>query len=407
MSFFNIFSGSTPEKLEQRGDTLLESGHWGKAKLEYEHALEKLRKKPGQEKDLQRKLEGKILKAREGLAREHHQNASDLIDGGCYDEARELLTLAMGMTEDESFKYKLEEQIQVVDGKELQEKDRDRGTYFYGLEEEGDNAPEFPSQDEHFYTLCSTLPDDVRDVYAQYGEAFKAGYVALNRGDFQAAAESLTRALEEHADPDSYIPLELATAYVNMERSSEAQELLENFLEHHPEALPAYELLCDVYWEQKDFQRVDSLLASVPEEYANSIAFFILKGESFYQAKQFEAARDHYRDFLDNFGWNDAVARELGKTYEAMDEPGHARHIYKQMIDQCKSCHSCQTKLDPIIKHKYAELCFAERIHGADVLELYLSLVREIPDNASHYFDRISQIYLAQATARVRPKGKK
>jgi hypothetical protein len=33
------------------------------------------------------------------------------------------------------------------------------------------------------------------------------------------------------------------------------------------------------------------------------------------------------------------------------------------------------------------------------VLEIYLSLAREIPDNAALYFDRISQIYYTQGNA--------
>jgi hypothetical protein len=59
-------------------------------------------------------------------------------------------------------------------------------------------------------------------------------------------------------------------------------------------------------------------------------------------------------------------------------------------MDQCSSCHS---RIDPVVKHKYAELCFEAGNTGTDILEMYLSLAQEIPENAAHYFDRISLIY--------------
>ncbi|MBC8417086.1 MAG: hypothetical protein H8E10_00650 [Desulfobacterales bacterium] len=62
-------------------------------------------------------------------------------------------------------------------------------------------------------------------------------------------------------------------------------------------------------------------------------------------------------------------------------------------------CNSCHARIDPVIKHRYAELCFADGMNGSEILELYLSLAGEIPDNASKYFDRISRLYTAQGNA--------
>ena len=67
--------------------------------------------------------------------------------------------------------------------------------------------------------------------------------------------------------------------------------------------------------------------------------------------------------------------------------------MYKEVMDACTGC---RARVDPEIKHKYAELSFQEGVRNAVILELYLSLAREIPENAAVYFDRISSIYDSQ-----------
>ena len=42
MGLLKIFSGKTPQDLEQRGDSFAQENAWGKAKIEYEKALIKL-----------------------------------------------------------------------------------------------------------------------------------------------------------------------------------------------------------------------------------------------------------------------------------------------------------------------------------------------------------------------------
>jgi len=398
MSLLKLFSGPSPEKLEQKGDALFEAGLWGRAKLEYERALHKLEKQTGQENDHQKQLAAKILKTREALARDHRQTAENLIDGGYFDDAKDMLALAMEVTADEPFRQELEQHLKELEAQQRQKPDAASPDPFYGLaaDDDDDEPPPASSEDEYFFALLSTLPDEVQDAYLEYGEDFKIGYIALNNGDFQEAASSLSRAMEENPGPESYIPLELAAAYLNLDRSTEAQNLLENFLEHHPEALPAYQLLCEIYWEQKNFHQADILLESVPHEFAESLAIVLLKGETIFQAGNFEATGDYYHGVLDTYGWDDTVARELAKACEAQGEPDRARDIYREIMDRCNSCHS---RIDPVVKHKYAELCFAAGMTGTDILEMYLSLAREIPGNAAHYFDRVSRIYTDQGNA--------
>ena len=395
MSILKLFSGPSPEKLEQKGDALFEAGLWGQARLAYDRAIHKLENQTGDAGNDQERIAGKFRRSGEALAREHRQNAESFIAGGHLEDAKDLLALALEITADAGFKKELEDrlhQLALQQGPEA----RDVLPEFSYAPEEADNITEETSEDDYFFALCGPLPEEVRDAYFEYGADFKSGYMALNRGDFQTAAEDLSRAMEQNPQPDSYIPLELATAYLNLDRLNEAQTLLENFLHYHPETLPAYQLLCEICWDQNNFLRADALLSSVTDELAGSLAFVLLKGEALRRSDNLQGARDYYRGFLETYDWNDSVAAELAKIYESLKESEDARNIYKEIMGRCNSCHA---RIDPVIKHRYAELCFADGMNGSEILELYLSLAREIPDNASKYFDRISRLYTAQGNA--------
>jgi tetratricopeptide (TPR) repeat protein len=390
MSILKLFSGKTPEEHEQKGDELFSFDLWGKAK-EYERALDKLEKESPQNDELKTRLQEKIHQTKEALALGHEQNADDLIESGFYDDARELYILAQELTENPKQKKELEIKLKELDF----QLDRTLTEDLPDLDIEAQEArePEFPEQeDEYFRALCGTLPNEVQKDYLSYGNNFKNGYLALNRGDFTIAADYLSRAMQENPSADSYIPLELATAYLNLGKHAQAQQLLEAVLENQPQALPAYQLLCEIFWERKAFDQADALLSSIPEELTESIAVYILKGETLFHAGNFSAAKEFYRDFLETYGWNELVARALAKTHEATNELANARNVYRQIMDQCSSCHA---RLDPFIKQRYADLCFDSGMHSTEILELYLSLAQEIPANATDYFEKVSQIYAA------------
>jgi predicted Zn-dependent protease len=392
MSILKLFSGKTPEEHEQKGDELFSFDLWGKAKIEYERAMDKLEKTSSQNYELKTRLQEKIHQTKEALALGHEQNADDLLESGFYDDARELYILAQELTENPEKKKDLEIKLKGLDF----QLDRTVKEDLPDLDVEAQEAqePEFPEQeDEYFRALCGTLPNEIQKDYLSYGNNFKNGYLALNRGDFTIAADYLSRAMQENLSADSYIPLELATAYLNLGKHAEAQQLLEAFLENQPQALPAYQLLCEIFWERKAFDQADALLSSVPEELTESIAVYILKGETRFHAGNFSTAKEFYRDFLETHGWNELVAQALAKTHEAMNELANARNVYRQIMDQCSSCHA---RPDPFIKQRYADLCFDSGMYTAEILELYLSLAQEVPANASDYFEKVSRIYTAQ-----------
>ncbi len=395
MSLMKLFSGPSAEKLEARGDILMASGQWGQAQLVYERALHKREKNTPPDGHRCRSLQAKLQKAREALAREHYQTARDYHDGGYDDEAREALHLAMDMSRDPAFLETLAREIADLDSQPGSNAAAAPASTAPPIPHEVETPPSAHtvSEEEYFRALCHTLPEDVGRVYQNYGKDFVTGYVALNTGQFPIAITHLERALAAASRPDSYIPLELATAYANSGRMKDARELLEPFLVHHPDALPAYQLLCEIYWAEGNFSRVDTLLASLPPELAASRAGMQLRGETLYRAGHFNQARDFYRRVLATYGWHDAMAMQLAKTLEALNAFSEARSVYADIMERCRGC---RTRIDPQIKHQYAELSFAEGHRGANLLELYLALARERPDAAALYFDRVSQIYFSQ-----------
>ncbi|MFH0729592.1 MAG: tetratricopeptide repeat protein [Pseudomonadota bacterium] len=393
MSFLKLFSSPSPEKLLKKGDELAQIRLWGQAALEYERALEKLDKQPIPSPDLLKQLTEKIARARGFLASEHQQTAENLIDCGEYDEARDLITLSCKLTTDPGLLALLAHQLERIESLQGETEPEERVDEFYGLAD-ADDAPALDAtDDEYFFALCGTLPPKVQEAYLSYGENFISGFIALNEGNFQKAADHLSSAMAENPEPGSYIPMELAAAYLHLGKPAEAEQLLNSVLRHHPDALPAYHLLSEIHWERKDFERVATILASVPAKLANSLAVILLKGETYYLAQDFEAARDFYHVFLDTHGWDETVAKALAKTYEATGSFEKARDLYKELMNRCNSC---RTRIDPEIKHKFAELSYSRGIYNTEILELYLSLVREIPGNAAGYYEKISQIYTAQ-----------
>jgi tetratricopeptide (TPR) repeat protein len=395
MSFLKIFSSKTPEEYELKGDELFAADLWGKAKVEYERALDKLEKTVPQNDNLKSRLQEKIQHTKASLAHSHKHNADDMLEAGFYHDARELYTLALELTEDAQLKTDLAEKLDQLDFQMSKKVEAALVDDDDDEEQAGERQPIEPSGqgDEYFTALCGTLPADVQKAYRSYGDNFKNGYLALNQGDFVLAVDYLSRAKEENPTTDSYIPLELATAYLNLEKHSEARQLLETFIKDQPKTLPAYQLLCEIYWEAGAFEQAEALLDSVPEELAESVAVFILKGETLLHAGNYSGAKRLYQNFFSTYSWNETVAQALAKAHEALNEFANARSLYRKIMDQCRSCHA---RIDPFIKQRYADLCFDSGMLNTDILDLYLSLARELPANAPEYYEKVSRIYAAQ-----------
>jgi tetratricopeptide (TPR) repeat protein len=395
MGLRNLFKGKSYRQHEEKGDTYAQAQDYGRARLEYESALNKLGKHsevPDDIDEIRKQLRTKLQDCQEALARGHKQTGDDLLESGYDQDARQYYELALSLSANETLKSELLICLEKIKEREVEE-----------IEEELDGREEYIEEnfaseiidqgDEYFEALCNALPDDIRRKYMGYGDSFAQGYIALNRGDFKTAITELEQACKENPDPDSYISLELGTAYLNLGNHEKAIEIVEGFLRNHPDILPAYQIVCEAYWAEKDFDRAESLLDSIPHELKESTQFYLLKGETLFYAGKHKEAQAFYANFLKEYGWNEQIALARAGLHESLGETEQARDIYGEVLSQCSSCGQ---QVSPLIKQKYADLSLLTGQYSTRVLELYFSLVQDNPVNAGQYYQKISRIYELQ-----------
>ena len=389
MKFSHFFSGKPYHKIEKDADALLQMGEYGLAKLEYEKALLKLAKKTSEAPEAKDHIEEKISKCKDALALEHKKAAENLTETGYYEEAEEILRLALELVQDKQLAVEIEERLKAIEDHCIPHE-----TPGITLPEEAsDDAKEFlyqESGEEYFTALVSTLPKAEREAYLQYGDPFREGYVKLNQGEFEDAVTLLSEALETDSSSGGFIRLELATAHLNLGNHSEGCSLLEDFLKDYPESLRAYQPLCEIYWQNEQFDEAQRLLMNCPEPLRDSPLIHLLIGETLFNAGQYYDAESHYLDYLDSHGWDETIALALARTFEALGSKEKALKQYSEIMNRCQGCGS---RIDPFVKQKYADISLETGDHSTNILEIYLGLVQEKPENRTDYYQKISMIY--------------
>lgn len=389
MGLFSIFSGKTYEELEQKADDLFNDNAFGEAKIQYEKSLNKLEKKLPGETVHKARLEKKINESREALAVQHKQNGENLVESGCYEDAGELFHLALELTQKKELTAEIKKRLQEIQDHESRSEmseSIDQDLY----QEASEDEEEYEQMEEYFAALCGALPEEELEAYMSYSDAFRIGFIALNQGDFELAVTHLNQALDDDSSVNSFIPLELATAYMNLGESENAYSLLESYIKNNPENIKAYQLLCEIFWENDAFDQAQLLLQSCPQALNDSLAILLLSGETLYLSKRYESAVSLYLDYIKVKGWNEMVALSLAKTYEALGSMEKACSVYGELMNACQGC---GRHIDPFIKRKYADSCFETGQRSTMILELYLSLGQEDSENRAHYYKRISQLY--------------
>ena len=389
MGLFDFFSPKSFESIEEKGDRLVRSNYLGLAKLDYEKALSRLETASSAQVSQHRdRIEMKIQETGESLALQHKTTAEELIEAGCFEEAGELLDLARELTHDPQLSSDIDTlSAEVVPGAMAARQTEE-------LEETPD-WEEFDTDDEdgYFLILCSTLPDDVQDVYTALGENFQSGYIALNKGEFESAAVLLNRALEDQGQDITYVHLELATVYLNLGDTQGARDLLEAFIEIYPESLRAYEVLCEIYWESEAYDLADNLLQACPDTLKTSLPILLLMGETLFRSGKQAEAVSFYLKSNQYLGWDEHISVAMARTYEAMHKREEALATYQEIMASCKSCHK---RVNPFVRQRYAELSYEAGDISGGILETYFALCQEDSENQAHYFGRISDIYRRQ-----------
>jgi len=392
MGFLKIFSGKDPEEYEKKGDHCFKAEAYGDAKLAYEAGLNRLEKKDPDNSILERRLQEKILKSREALALYHKLRGEEIMESEYYEGAEDVFRLALELTENPALKVELQERLQEIRDHYAQEETM--GSQEFKLEKTDTAKDDAHFQkDEYFAALCGSFSDKEREMaYHRYGDAFKEGFLALNQGDFTLAANKLSQAMEENSLPESYVPLELATAYLNLRKNEEARGLLDLFLKNYPDSLQGIQLLCETFWELNEFDQAQELLRTCSGELSESPHILRLRGETLFQAGRFQEAKSLFLDYLKSSAWDEAIALSLARTCEALDEKETARDLYAEVMDKCSGCGS---QTSPYVKQKYSDISLECGQYSTKILELYLSLVQEDPDNKAHYYRKINEIYAA------------
>jgi tetratricopeptide (TPR) repeat protein len=391
MGFLKLFAGKGPDEYERRGDRLFETGEYGAAKLEYETALDKAQKNSA-DAALEGRLREKIGKSREALALQHRENAERFRESGDYEGAAELLELALELTQDPEIAAGIEELL-----------DRTRHAFprdemplpLVGDDEEADGEWR-EDENEYFTALCGALDDEMQEAYHGYGDAFRTGYVALNRGDYELAVSMLSQALED-TPPDSMVPLELATAYLNLERYEEALALAEQFLLDHPGSVHGYHTLCETLWATERFNDAWERLSSCPEIIADTLPILHLKGESLSRSGRHQEAESLYREMLRSHGRDERTVISLAATCEALGRMDEALDLYGEIMQQSRGRGA---RINPFVKRKYADISLERGDCSAQILGLYLSLIEEDPAGRENHFRKVEQIYAAMGNER-------
>ena len=392
MGFLDIFKGKSPEEIEQRGDELFSSGSFGPAKTEYEKALAKHEKKAAHSPDFEFRIKEKVVASKESLARIHVNTSKELIEADCFCEAAELLALAKELSENNDLINEAEKLENALNEKAKEKSGMDDDSLSY--DEPGEDMDEDSSQwfeeEEYFNALLSTLPGEEQLAYEGYGEAFAVGYVALNQGDFSLAEASLIQALEENSDNKTFIPLELATCYLNMEAYGKAKRILHPFMQDFPLSLKAYQIMCEILWEEGNYKEARELLDRCPEEIAQSPMINHLTGETLVQAGKLEEAKNYYQETINLNNGDEMTMRSLAGVYEMLGETAAAKGVYGKLLNACQGCGQ---KPDPHLKQRFAETSFDLGERTTNILELYLDLADSDPFHKGTYYERVAEIY--------------
>ena len=381
MGLFSFFIKS-PEKSEAKGDAYLEANNFGLAKIEYETAAELIRKKQPDDTDMKGRVLEKLTNSKESLALQHLKNGEELVEANALDEAANLFSIALSLTEDPELQQKLKAGYASMDVDIPEEEPED--------DFEPADEPESYDIEAEFEILCSILPDEIAQTYRSYGDSFKEGYFALSNGDFVRAAEMLQQAMDENSSDDSHIPVELATALINTGQTEEAIGILTQYIKDQPEAFHGITLLCDLYCEQKQYDLAHGLIDQSPENIKGSVEGQLHKGRIHFYENDYQRAEKIYRNVLDAIGWNPDIARQLAMTLDAAGKKEDALSLYADLLNKCTGCGQRQNPLD---KKAFADLSFEMNDFSAKTLNIYLDLANDHESIRSDCFHKASMIY--------------
>ncbi|MFH1156971.1 MAG: hypothetical protein V1793_24510 [Pseudomonadota bacterium] len=386
MGLFSFFS-KKPEQHETTGDSLFARDAFGPAKIEYEKALAILAGNHSHDPELKPRILKKMAGTREALARQHLDRADEYSKEGLEEDALTFYSLALELTGDEDKKQHIQSAIKRIHKRVklplMEEPDEQESLY----EEEADPGDE--SDIDEFYAICGTYPDEIAEAYQSYGEDFRDGLLALSRGDDAGAVESFELALDQCQEPEHYIALELSRALVHLGQFERAEDLLGQFLSWNPLSLTGISRMCDVYAATERFSLALDLIHTLPPDIQNTRDCRLLEGAMYMGAKDYPGAESVYRRFLSLNDWEDAMARALAATLEAMGRLDEAKATIVSLLSACTGCGRRPRPEDQLF---FADISLKTGDYSKKLMDIYHKVAMENPEYAPHCLGQTAKI---------------
>ena len=120
------------------------------------------------------------------------------------------------------------------------------------------------------------------------------------------------------------------------------------------------------------------------------VPMVLLKGETWCLEGELNQAEKLYRDVLEQNGKDYSLIRALAAIYETQGHPDKAFQLYAGLM---ASCSGCGQRPDTDLKRRFAHTGFASGVMTSQIIDVYLDLVAEDPDNRANYYEKVSRIY--------------
>lgn len=220
MSFLGRLFGSVKaEDEKKRADELFAEKRFYDAKTAYESALGAKDASDA----LKKTCAAQIDACSDGLARARIAEADRHLAHGDLDLARTELANAMEVAASEAVRREAEKRLERAERKDARAQ---------AVEEVG------PSDDERIVLLAAQWSEEQQEEYDGYGETFRHALVQMEKGENEAARQTLEALTKEHAGDDPqpvYLYLELARARARCEDEEGMAKSLRTFLKRVPE----------------------------------------------------------------------------------------------------------------------------------------------------------------------------
>jgi tetratricopeptide (TPR) repeat protein len=287
-------------------------------------------------------------------------------------EARHLYTIAEDLLSDKDLIHKTRLQIEKIDQQSAPQEEPETDDVFISS----------GSAEEDLEIILSGLPNETEKKYRAFGDTFLNGYLLLNTGEFEAAAEQLEKALTENPHDNSLIHIELANALINTDQADKAEKLLEASIKTSPDSLQGVLILFDLYCDKQEYGKATKLIDHCDPSIRNTVPVKLLKANLLLNQNELSMAEALYNDIMKSHGWNYFAAKALGDILFNSGKFAEAQSAYGKIMD---ILHSSKNDINTDIRTNYALSALNAGNVSKKILTIFYNLADEDPSNADEH----------------------